>query len=88
MGRTSSLGSLGSKMQTGKDQLSLLMVCLGLIVINLMFWRFGRDKIWWTEERRCKKEERSIKGKEILLKTPDWSLVSPVPLGGIGCPSC
>lgn len=47
------------------------MVCLGLIVINLMFWRFGRNKIWCTEEEVYKKEERSFKGKTMLLKTPD-----------------
>lgn len=75
-------------MQTGKDQLSLLTRCLGLTVINLMFWRLGKDKIWWAEERGCKKKERSIKGKAMSLKTPDWSLVSLEPLGGIGCPSC
>lgn len=88
MGKTSSLGSLGSKMQTGRDQLPLFTLYLGLIVINPMFWRFTRDKIWWAEERGCKKEERSIKWKAMLLKTPDWSLVSLIPLGGIGCPSC
>lgn len=61
MGRTSSLGSLGSKMQTGNDQLSLLTLCLGLIVINLMFWKFGRDEIPSRREK-VQKGRKELKG--------------------------
>lgn len=88
MQRTSSLVCLGSETQTSKDQLSLLTLCFGLSVTSLMFQRYGKGKIWWTEERGCKKEERSIKEKAVSPKTPDWSLVSLVALREIGCTCC
>jgi len=86
--RMSSLECLGSETQTSKDQLSLLVLCLGPIIISLMFQRCGKGKTWWTEEKGCKKEERTIKGKEMSPKTPDWPLVSLVSLGGTGCAKC
>lgn len=70
MWRTSSLECLGPEMRSGRDQLSLLVLCLGLTVISLMFQRCGRGKIWRTEKRGCKKEERSIEGKLTSPKTP------------------
>lgn len=70
MRRTSSLKCLGSEKQTRKDQLYLLMLCLGLIVISLMFQRCGKGKIWWMEERGCKQEERNIKEEGNVSRDP------------------